>query len=104
MIDLVLVLFVPTGVLIPFHHLLVGPVAGLVAVGAALIPVLGLDPAGVGLSRLFPAPGGPGPAIVLAIPVAIDPDVVPVRPGRPLFHPGSGRGIRCNADADWPEI
>lgn len=97
-------LFAPAAVVIALFHPLVGPMARLVAVGSAFTPVAGPDPSGSPSAGLFPAARGPGPAVVLAIPVARDPDMVPTGPVHSDFMANRRWRIRSHADVDGREL
>ena len=95
---------VPAAVVVPFHQLLVGPMPWLIAIGPALFPILGFDPARTSLCRLFPASRGPGPTVTLTIPEACDPHVVPAGPRRSDIMTKWGWSIRSDSNLDRSEI
>src|SRR5512143_161700 len=69
----------PPLIVVAFHQPLVRPVRGLVAPRAAFAPVPGVDPPSVAVTRLLPAAGHPGPAVVLPVPVSPDPHGIAMR-------------------------
>src|ERR1035438_1927602 len=97
-------LVVPAGIVLTLFQLLVGPMAGLVAVGTAFSLVPGLDPAGAALAGLFPATRGPSPPVILTVPGASDPDVVRAGPFATDFMPRRGRSVRGDPNVDRREL
>jgi len=97
-------LLAPAAVVIAFFHPLVGPMTWFVAIGSVLATILGPDPPGATLARLFPASRSPGPAIILAIPIASDPHMIPAGAIGSDLYPNRGWCIRSDANMNGAEI
>jgi hypothetical protein len=94
------VFLAPTAVILALLDALVGPVAGLIAIGVPFPLVLGTNPASATLAGFFPTAGGPGPAVILAVPITRDPDIVPAGTDHADFHPWWRWGFGADANAN----